>query len=755
MAKRKSYRKGPEFRKVSKGREVAKKCQMVVTFSDGNVMLVARVYTASMLIRGASQQSAEGLQGGSRAALRRFREKAEIDKVLKKVSEGVEMFEEILEKIETTTNANQKDKYETDLKKEIKKLQRLRDQIKTWLSSNDIKDKRALLENRKLIEHQMERFKAIEKEMKTKAYSREGLIMFGRMDPKEKEKAETCTWVTERVEALSIQIEGMEAEMETLQSKKGKSSTVKERISELEERIERHQWHQGRLELILRLLENGQIETDKVMTAYMFGPRPIPLQNAASNLKRSIRLDSQIIALKEDVNYYVDQNSEPDFEEMDIYTELNLSDEEDTFAVGAEDYSNHKDDEQPEKTKEELEPPKKHSKEADLEPTPSPTPTPAKITLTKPASTKKPPTTSESKETKPAPAPSPVVSKSVLNGPAGRQPAVPRVGLEKSPVIQYATAAAANLLADSPRTATVSISPRVTAAPPIKDSPKPASAVLTKADTPSPKVAHGRAVVSPTATPTLTTTPAQVQTQDNAQASLSTAVSSFSAPDDTKAEPLNEPFKVPVEMSPIQPTRIQTPPVVAEKESVTVEAASPQQQSGPEQEIRLPAALADLAHSFEASKERAMSKDVGFFVHQMLEASYQFIPEAVDTERPKHYQPKNPYPTPSYYPQAPLPGLFDNAAMFEKFDIDTLFFIFYYQQGTYQQYLAARELKKQSWRFHKKYLTWFQRHEEPKAITDDYEQGTYIYFDYEGAWCQRKKTDFRFEYKFLEDAELV
>jgi CCR4-NOT transcription complex subunit 3 len=43
--------------------------------------------------------------------------------------------------------------------------------------------------------------------------------------------------------------------------------------------------------------------------------------------------------------------------------------------------------------------------------------------------------------------------------------------------------------------------------------------------------------------------------------------------------------------------------------------------------------LADLAHSFEVSKERAMSKDVGFFMHQMLEASYQFMPEAVDTER--------------------------------------------------------------------------------------------------------------------------
>ena len=31
-----------------------------------------------------------------------------------------------------TENANQREKYEGDLKKEIKKLQRLRDQIKTW-----------------------------------------------------------------------------------------------------------------------------------------------------------------------------------------------------------------------------------------------------------------------------------------------------------------------------------------------------------------------------------------------------------------------------------------------------------------------------------------------------------------------------------------------------------------------------------------------------------------------------------------------
>ena len=35
--------------------------------------------------------------------------------------------------------------------------------------------------------------------------------------------------------------------------------------------------------------------------------------------------------------------------------------------------------------------------------------------------------------------------------------------------------------------------------------------------------------------------------------------------------------------------------------------------------------------------------------------------------------------------------------------------------------MAAKALKKLSWRFHTKYMTWFQRLEEPKAITDEYE----------------------------------
>ena len=134
-----------------------------------------------------------------------------------------------------------------------------------------------------------------------------------------------------------------------------------------------------------------------------------------------------------------------------------------------------------------------------------------------------------------------------------------------------------------------------------------------------------------------------------------------------------------------------------------------------------------------------------------LNESFLHCPSTADSERQRSYTPRNPYPTPPSYPTTPS-QIFDHSAIFEKLGPDCLFFIFYYAQGTYQQYLAARELKKQSWRYHKKYMTWFQRHEEPKITTDEYEQGTYVYFDYETGWCQRIKSDFRFEYSYLEDS---
>lgn len=62
---------------------------------------------------------------------------------------------------------------------------------------------------------------------------------------------------------------------------------------------------------------------------------------------------------------------------------------------------------------------------------------------------------------------------------------------------------------------------------------------------------------------------------------------------------------------------------------------------------------------------------------------------------------------PASYPQIKLTVL-DNPALFEKLDTEALFFAFYYMPGTHQQYLAARELKRQSWRYHKQHGAWFQ-----------------------------------------------
>lgn len=148
----------------------------------------------------------------------------------------------------------------------------------------------------------------------------------------------------------------------------------------------------------------------------------------------------------------------------------------------------------------------------------------------------------------------------------------------------------------------------------------------------------------------------------------------------------------------------------------------------------LPSSLQDLLDSFEATKNDICASATKPPDERMLAASMATAPDSADTEAPRHYRPQNPYPfTPSHYPQEPL-AIFDDPRLYSRIETDALFYAFYYRQNTYQQYLAAKALKSQSWRFHKQYQTWFQRHEEPKAITEDYEQGTYRFFDYESTW---------------------
>uniref|UniRef100_A0A182JQE1 CCR4-Not complex component Not N-terminal domain-containing protein n=1 Tax=Anopheles christyi TaxID=43041 RepID=A0A182JQE1_9DIPT len=219
----------------------------------------------------------------------------EIDRCLKKVTEGVETFEDIWQKVHNATNSNQKEKYEADLKKEIKKLQRLRDQIKSWIASGEIKDKSALLENRRLIETQMERFKVVERETKTKAYSKEGLGAAQKMDPAQREKEEISTWLTSSITSLQIQIDQFECEVESLLAGKKKKldKDKQDKMDELKGKLERHKFHVTKLETLLRMLDNDGVEVE------------------------------QIKKIKEDVEYYIDSSQEPDFEENEyIYDDI-------------------------------------------------------------------------------------------------------------------------------------------------------------------------------------------------------------------------------------------------------------------------------------------------------------------------------------------------------------------------------------------------------------------------------------------------
>jgi CCR4-NOT transcription complex subunit 3 len=153
----------------------------------------------------------------------------------------------------------------------------------------------------------MEKFKIVEKAMKTKAFSKEGLSAATKLDPKERAKLEACNFLGDMVDELGLQIETLEAEAEGIQAtmKKGKMQSSKaDRMAKIEHITERHKWHQGKLELIKRSLENGGVETD------------------------------QVTGLEDDIRYYVSDGMTDDFmEDEQMYDDLNLEEEEDNYGM--------------------------------------------------------------------------------------------------------------------------------------------------------------------------------------------------------------------------------------------------------------------------------------------------------------------------------------------------------------------------------------------------------------------------------------
>ena len=511
----------------------------------------------------------------------------------------------------------------------------------------------------------MEQFKAVEKEMKTKAYSKEGLSAASRLDPKEKEKAETCEFLSNTVYTLQQKIEAMEAEEETISAsmKKGKKDAAKSlRLSDIARISEQHKWHVGKLELLLRALQNGNIEV------------------------------SQVLDIQEAIKYYAEDGHNADFcgEDETIYDDINLGDEEAQFGmnndndrVSSQDTQSIQEDEHESRPKAKVEvgPPRRSSAQMK-----SPLPVLATLHHTGPVS----------------------------GTPSAMKPAPPPTRLPGE-TLKYASAAAAGAAGDKMGVGIAPLPPPPGASPAISH-----VALASKASsTASPQVAHAQPVNK------LISNAEESRGQTRSPALSSVAPASRpgtlpSTPAMGRAEPASQ----------LQAPQVQS----VQEQPVQNGNAANGAASAQESIYHLPPGFQDLMHSFEITKARA-SAPQSAAAQRLLVASHSNCPEPGDAEKPRHYRPETPYATPSYYPQEPLPMLRD-PRMFEhgRFDQDTLFYLFYYRQGTYEQYMAAKALKSQSWRFHKQYQTWFQRHEEPKTITEEYEQGMYRFFDYESTW---------------------
>jgi CCR4-NOT transcription complex subunit 3 len=85
---------------------------------------------------------------------------AEVDRTLKRIEEGLEVFDGLHGKLEAADAPAHKARLEDELKRELKKLQKFRDSVKTWAAGNEIKTKGPLLEARHKVEERMEIFKA-------------------------------------------------------------------------------------------------------------------------------------------------------------------------------------------------------------------------------------------------------------------------------------------------------------------------------------------------------------------------------------------------------------------------------------------------------------------------------------------------------------------------------------------------------------------------------------------------------------------
>lgn len=736
----------------------------------------------------------------------------EIDRVFKKVKEGLDEFDFIYEKLQDCDNQSQKEKLESDLKKEIKKLQRSRELIKNWMSGTEVKDKKSLIEHRKMIEREMERFKEVEKMMKTKAFSNEALASTNEViDPRSKEKMETAEFIQGNIEELQIQMESMEGEIHQIQStlKKKKSDAAKQaQIVDLQESYDRHKWHITMLESILRHLENDNLDVD------------------------------QINDVKEDIEYYVESNQDPNFIEDDtFYDVLGLDDLEDSFAVipgdeseligsssrshsVADDTWKDKDDKN-DKDKErekEKEREKAIKKEKNVKAEKSGTTS----KLTRSVS---PPTTSSAganiltnsgvKQATPVGTPKIKYASAVLSGikktPVSNssmssptistlQPAV-----QTPTSISYASLAqsvnASNAKAQQARYA----SQQVTAQQDGSDGTNTlggSTGILTASSS-----TFGAAADSTAPIPTTDTSNAAASSHEIPSLSSATDSTSMPTTGSIQSQSRQSTVETPVHNLPRIPLE-QISELASQNANRILSnsnAKNPQINNiqenlaflNSENYSNLPQGFEKYLQSLETVKDRIFEFKKPEELHVpskksqpppmlcdlklpkleditvYLESSLLNCPDSYDSDKPHNYIPANPFVTQPSFPTEPLPEMIGSTKLLEKVSLDTLFYGFYYNNlrfpskftafhnleynsdDEYLQYIIAKELHRRGWNYQSQTHTWFSKDDENDSatvISGDATGNHWRSFDFTDTWMVRRNNNFDYNVADVETA---
>eukprot|EP00924_Labyrinthula_sp_SR-Ha-C_P000776 augustus_masked-scaffold_7-processed-gene-3.6-mRNA-1 protein AED:0.03 eAED:0.03 QI:0/-1/0/1/-1/1/1/0/494 len=479
----------------------------------------------------------------------------ERDRIFKKIDEGIIVFDEIWDKVYSSLTQTQKEKYEGDLKKEIKKLQRLRETLKVWMTGNEFKDKTDIGDYKRKIERKMEQFKICERETKTKAYSKEGLKKAGKLEPEEEQRLEAREAISRYLEKLQQKSEIFEAEMES-------PKTAADKVEELSENISCLQFHIEHLEKVLRGLDNLIVKPD------------------------------QITDLKENLEYLMEslEDGEAIYHDDTIYDDLNLE---------------------------------KIPAKVIVEPTSAVKEKKKKKTVNKKEKKKK-----KGTKTKPS------AHEKMIQQQLERQKI-----LEEEKAKKEIAKLQQNPVVVQPVPPSMTKSPRV--------SPKPTS---------------------------------------------KTIVQGTSAPPSPKS---------------------------IEKPAVEIKD--------------------DLESESKIDELSLLEKQLyASYVHMPHDDKWTFV---------NPYEPQQPLKKAvSFLPDNPVRI---SQQAFDEMEEETLFFVFYHQQGTYNQVEVAKRLNRKQWRYNTKYLTWFKRLKEPESSNKSHEIGTYKYFDFEWDWCIKIKEKFTFEYVYL------